>query len=91
MVELNKLFTLIDRVEKLERQINLLQEKIDQTVKYIDFLTAENKRLQLDTKMLEEENKRLQEVLKDYNSLQFKTNTVKTKLKQLIKQISEVV
>ncbi|MFQ3675556.1 MAG: hypothetical protein SNJ64_03330, partial [Endomicrobiia bacterium] len=74
-----------------EQQISLLQEKVDKSVKYINFLTAENKRLQLNAKMLEEENKRLQELLKSYSSLQFKTNTVKTKLKQLVKQISEAV
>ena len=91
MAEINKLFALIARTDKLEQQINLLQEKVDKSVKYIDFLTAENKRLQLDAKMLEEENKRLQELLKSYSSLQFKTNTVKTKLKQLVKQISEAV
>jgi len=91
MSEINKLYTLIVQTDKLEQQIILLQEKVDKSVEYIEFLKAENKRLQLDTKMLEEENKRLQELLKNYSSLQFKTNTVKTKLKQLVKQISEVV
>ncbi len=91
MLEIKKSFGLIAKVDNLEKQVSILESKVQESIKHIEFLTAENKRLESDTKLLEEENKRLQGLLKGYSSLQSKTDIVKLKIKQLVKRISQVV
>ncbi|MCX7910701.1 MAG: hypothetical protein N2505_03880 [Endomicrobia bacterium] len=80
---------LLSRLENLENQISLLEIKLKEFIKQIEFLKAENTRLNSDIKLLKEENKKLQNFYKEYLNLQSKTEIVKQKIKKLIDKISE--
>ncbi len=88
---LQKEIFLIEKIENLESQIENLEKKIEECVNYIEFLKAENKKLQTDIKLLEEENKRLQGLYKNYLQLQSKTEIVKHKLKKVVEKITDIV
>lgn len=82
-------FSMEDKLTSLEEQFSKLEKKFQECFQYIERLRAENKKLSLNIHLLEEENKRLQGIIKRYSLLESKIEIAKTKLKQLVKKISE--
>ena len=84
----NKLF---QKLDNLERQIKVLEEKIQIYKEILVSLKLENEKLQQDINLLKEENKKLQSYYKEFINLQGKTESVKQKLRKLIEKISTAI
>ncbi len=82
---------LLKKLEMLEKQIKILEEKIQMYKNVLISLKLENKKLLEDINLLQEENKKLQNYYKEFINLQEKTGIVKQKLKKLIEKISAAV
>jgi len=82
---------LLKKLEMLEKQIKILEEKIQMYKNVLISLKLENKKLLEDINLLQEENKKLQNYYKEFINLQEKTGIVKQKLKKLVEKISAAV
>lgn len=89
-MEGNKL-DILSKLENLEKQIELLENKLKEYSGKLNLLKAENKKLTQDVKLLEEENKKLQNYYREFLQLRSKTEQVKQKIKKLVEKISAIV
>ncbi len=82
---------LLSKIENLEKQVEILEQKIREYIGKMEYLRVDNKRLQNDIKLLEEENKKLQNSYKEFLQMQSKTELAKQKLKKLIEKIDSII
>ncbi|MCS7227742.1 MAG: hypothetical protein NZ839_02110 [Endomicrobia bacterium] len=87
-MEKNNEINILSKLENLEQQIFLLEEKLKNYIKKVESLQAENKKLQQNIHLLESENKKLQGYYKEYLQLCSKTNLVKQKIKKLVDKLA---
>jgi chromosome segregation ATPase len=84
----NKLF---QKLENLEKQIEVLEGKILKYKEVLDFLKLGNEKLKQDIELLKEENKKLQVYYKEFVNLKSKTENVRQKLRKLVEKISVAI
>lgn len=89
-MENNKEMDIIAKLEKLENEISLLENKLKDYIKKVESLQAENNKLIQNIQLLETENKKLQNYYKEYLQLSSKTNLVKQKIKRIVEKLAEV-
>lgn len=86
----NKEINILSKLENLENQISILEQKLKEYTKKVESLRVENKKLQQDIQLLESENKKLQNYYKEYLHLNSKISIAKNKIKKLIEKLSAV-
>jgi len=84
----NKLF---QKLENLEKQIEVLEGKILKYKEVLDSLKLENEKFKQDIELLKEENKKLQVYYKEFINLKSKTENVRQKLRKLVEKISVAI
>ncbi|MCS7151430.1 MAG: hypothetical protein NZ928_03480 [Endomicrobia bacterium] len=75
----------------LERQLEILESKLEDYKKKIDSLKIENKKIKNNLDLLEEENKKLQTFYKEALQFHSKVEIARQKLKKLIEKLNTVI
>jgi len=81
--------TVQNALDKLEERLHVLERAVAACSEHVEKVTVENQKLRLDAHNLQEENKRLQGLVKRTSQLQSRMEIARSKLRELIKRISE--